>query len=98
MKIYDEDEAVDFIRNSISNKDVSDNNILKIIDAIFDFYDDNGELDIDFDENSSEIEDPDLDIETIIAAVAKSVKGIDMTDNIIREIIEAELAYEDSLL
>lgn len=96
MKIYDEDEAVAFIRNHISDKSVSDEDILDVIDSIFNYYDENGDLDLDFDEDLDD--EPDSDIEAIISAVSVSLCDSNLSPQVIREIVGVELDYEDSLL
>lgn len=96
MKIYDEDEAVAFIKNAISDKSVSSDDILEVIDAIFDFYDENGDLDLDFDDE--DLTDDENTTDSLVASVTEALADSRMSANLVREIIKAELAYEDSLL
>lgn len=96
MKIYDEDEAVAFIQNAISEKNVSSDDILEVIDAIFDFYDENGDLDLDFD--NEDLTDDENTTDSLVASVTEALADSRMSANLVREIIKAELAYEDSLL
>lgn len=51
MTIFDEDNAIAFIRAQIGNEISSlydDDEILNVIDIIWDFYESNGMLEIDF--------------------------------------------------
>ena len=48
MKEYNEDDAIRHMRASVDGADAyDDDQILNLIDIIFDYYDDNGGLDID---------------------------------------------------
>ena len=49
MKLYDEKEAVAYVRSRCGCVGMSDDDILIVIDAIFDYYDENGDLDLDLD-------------------------------------------------
>ena len=42
MKFFDEKEAIAFIKSKTDTTDLSDDNLLEIIDAIFDYYDETG--------------------------------------------------------
>ena len=98
MEIFDEDKAVEFIKSALPadgipvDKYTSDD-ILEVIDIIWDYYEDNGFLDLDLAESDS----PDADIQVIISHVEKMIKKdkntkIQVAD--IPSIVRAELAYE----
>lgn len=91
--IFDENEAIEFIKSKVDCSGLSNDDILDIIDTIFDFYDENGELDLDFDDDN---DDADADAETIAAYVSE--KFADLDAGLIAEVVKAELDYEDSLL
>ncbi len=98
MNIYDEQEAVDFIKSHISDtlgKRCDDDTILEIIDIIFDYYEDNGLLELDIDDDEA-----DGDVDAIIM-YAKKLIGKDnrlgLSDGEIAEIVKAEIDYELSL-
>lgn len=93
MKLYDEKEAVDFIKQQVANSGLSEDKIFEIIDAIYDFYDDNGELDLDFDDDDLDAED---ESDEIISYVSAAFDDID--SELIAKIVKAELDYETSLL
>lgn len=97
MKIFDEKEAVAFIKAAIAPERLSDEDILDIIDVIFDYYDDNGDLDLDFDEYEEE-DGSDDDLGAITAYARGALCNTDIPAALISKVIEAELAYENSLL
>lgn len=97
--VFDEDKALVFIRQyvgeKISNK-YSDDDILEIIDLIWDYYENKGFLSLDLDETEEEI----LDADELIAYVKKELANdediiIDPAD--VGVIVKAELEYEESL-
>lgn len=95
MKEYDEDEAVRLMSEAAKPHTVSDEDIYQILDLIFDYYDENGELDIDADDDS------DTDVDDMVDYIAKYLKGkseTDLSKNLIKSLVQAEMAYEESLL
>ena len=81
---FSEDAAVKFIRERLSDDD-----ILDIVDAAYDYYDDNGLLDLsDF--------DSDVDERKMASAIIEST-GCGLTESEVLEIIGLENLYEDSL-
>lgn len=92
MKLYDEKEAVAFIRQRIANADEAV--ILDVIDAIYDYYDETDGLEIDFDEDDNS-DDTD-DVAAICTYAVDAVKNADPA--LIESIIRAELDYQQSLL
>lgn len=95
-KIYDEDNAVKLIRNYISEScDINDDDILFIIDCIWDYYDDNGLLDM-----SNTDEEDNIDFENMLEYIKKCIIKdglIKINDQDLRCIIKGELDYEESL-
>ncbi|MDE6298461.1 MAG: hypothetical protein K2M10_02260 [Muribaculaceae bacterium] len=97
--VYDEDKAIKFIREelpqNISEK-YSDDEILFIIDTIWDFYEKEGMLTINLDVVEEEESDP----KKLIDYVKKEIKRdnqlmMDPAD--IPLIVKAELDYEESI-
>lgn len=94
MMEYDENDAIEFIVKKIGIE-IEEDEILNIIDIIWDYYEDNGMLDISMDNDEDE-----SDITTLIAHVVKIVskdKSSNLEKEVIAQIVEAELAYEESL-
>lgn len=97
--VFDEDKAIEFIRNFVGEKvssQYSDDEILYIIDTIWDYYERNGYLSL-----SAEITDEEiLDEDKLIAYVKKELandKEIIMDSADVAKIVKAELEYEESL-
>lgn len=98
MKEFDEKDAIKAMRAAISNENSAlydDDELLNVIDIIWDWYDDQGLLDID-----AEADDEDVNTDTLIKHVGKMLSK-DSDSPIKRENIEplvsAELRYEQSL-
>lgn len=97
--VYDEEKAIKFIRKELPqsiNEKYSDDEILLIIDTIWDFYEKEGLLTINLDIVEEEESDP----QKLIEYVKKEIKRdhqliMDPAD--IPLIIKAELDYEESL-
>lgn len=98
-QIYDEDKAVELINKALTEQGratYNNDEILNIIDMIWDFYEENGMLDVD-DETDDE-EDIAAELADYIARMLKKDKEstIELAD--IATIVNAELDYEDSLI
>ncbi|MDE5594866.1 MAG: hypothetical protein K2I89_04760 [Muribaculaceae bacterium] len=93
MKNYDEKEAIAFIKSATNCVSLTDDDILNIIDAIFDYYDENGELEVDFDEDS---DDDEVNPEDIAAYLTEEFPELD--EGLAERIVRAEIGYENSLL
>lgn len=95
MKEYDEDEAIAMMGKSLGADAPSEEDIYQVLDLIFDYYDENGELDIDADA------DEDTDIDEMVSYIARYLKGKSsavLSPAQIKALVLAEIAYEDSLL
>lgn len=95
---YNEDDAVKFIRARLPKDSVSrfdDDEILNVIDIIFDYYDDNGFLDLSIEDGPDE-----LDVEDLLRYVKRMVSkdsASPLTMDETEAIVKAELDYEDSI-
>ena len=98
MKEFDEKEAINAMRTVLSDESsdlYDDDELLNVIDIIWDWYDDQGLLDID-----TEADDEDINTDALIKHVGKMLAK-DSDSPIRREDVEplvmAELRYEQSL-
>ena len=97
--VFDEDKALAFIREAVGQKiseKYTDDDILFIIDTIWDYYENKGFLSLDMDETEEEI----LDSDDLINYVKKEVAADDeimMDPADISLVVKAELEYEESL-
>lgn len=97
--VFDEDKALEFIRNSIGAKiseKYSDDEILFIIDTIWDYYENHGFLSLDMDETEEEILDSD-DLTNYVKKEVANEEELMMDPSDIALIVKAELEYEESL-
>lgn len=98
MKEFDEKEAIKTMRAVLSAESSAlydDDELLNVIDIIWDWYDDQGLLDID-----AEADDEDVNTDALIKHVGKMLAK-DSDSPVKREDVEplvmAELRYEQSL-
>ena len=98
-KEYDENEAIKFINNYLP-QDIkgkyTDDDILIVIDTIFDYYESKGFFDIDGADDAEE----DLQVHDLIGYVKNQLlrdrdNSIDMDD--VMPLVLGELEYEESL-
>ena len=73
--------------------------VYEVLDLIFDYYEDNGDLEIDFDDE--DISDDGTDIAGMVKYIskilAKRPASVNFTNAEIEAIVKAEIAYEESL-
>lgn len=97
--VFDEEQAVRFIRQAIGQKisdKYSDDEILFVIDTIWDYYENNGFLSLDMEETEEEILDSDALVDYVKKEVANEEELV-MDPSDIGLIVKAELEYEESL-
>lgn len=96
---FDEDNAVKFIRAELP-KDVNDkyvdDEILNIVDIIWDYYETKGFLSLNLDETEEEVLDVD-DLTKYVKKEVKNDKDLIMDPKDVELIVKAELDYEESL-
>lgn len=97
MKDYDETEAIAAMLAVLRPDRRDEDAVYEILDLIYDYYEDNGDLDITLDDDEAE-----TDIEAMVAAIAKQLRRRPASTNFdndeIKAMIEAETAYQESLL
>ncbi|MDE7180874.1 MAG: hypothetical protein K2N88_06725 [Muribaculaceae bacterium] len=96
---FDEDDAIKFIRATLTpekNSQISDDEILYVIDCIWDWYEKNGYLKID----ANITDEEEIDVDKLVAYVQKELKRAGETLLVpedLKPIILAELQYEESI-
>ncbi len=96
MEVFDEEKAVKFILESLGEhaSRYDEDDILDVIDIIWDYYEDHGFLDISMDSDDQELA-PEKDI--LVAHVTKMIKrdrGSKIQPDDIFYIVTSELEYE----
>lgn len=96
---YDEDRAIEFIRNFVGetvSEQYTDDEILYVIDVIWDYYERKGFTSL----SAKATENEELDEEDLVAYVKKELaqdNEILMDPDDLSKIIKGELDYEESL-
>ena len=95
--VYDDQDAVKFIQNSLPQElkeTFSDDDIVYITDVIYEFYESQGLLDDDVEDDVAEV-----DLEDILEYVMKNAKrdGFEFEPEAVRWVIDGEFDYEESL-
>lgn len=95
-KEFNEDCAISYIRNNaVTSRKYDGDDILNVIDIIWDYYEDHGMLSLDFGEDGPD--DDTLDRGDLVAHVSKMLakdKGNRVAQQDVAPIVDAELAYE----
>ena len=97
---YDENIAIKQIRKALSensNKLYDDDEILNIIDMIWDFYDENGMLDIDIEEGEDDSEAIYSELCDYVTHMLKKDKQAKVNPQDVPAMVKAEIDYELSL-
>lgn len=92
---FDEQDAIKYIKEA-TGLAYDDDQLLNVIDIIWDWYEDHDLLDINFDED----DDVPVDAEALTAHVAKMLRkdrGSVIDAEHVAAIVAAELAYENTL-
>lgn len=96
---YDEDDAIKFIRETLPatvSQQYTDDEILYVIDIIWEWYEKNGYLKID----AGVTEEEEMDVDKLTAYVAKEIRKdgeVIMDSKDIDMIVRGELQYEESI-
>ena len=96
MKEFDETEAVELI-NSRLKKEYPADEILNIIDMIWDYYEANGMLEIDYEEDALDEEDIEAQLTEYVSKMLSRDKEAHVNPADVAAIVKAELEYEESL-
>lgn len=95
--LYDDDDAVKFIRKSLDAdmaSELSDDDIYYVVDLIYDFYESKGFMD---EADDAEIAIADDEIIEYAVANAKKDKLCKLTPEQIEAVIDGELSYCESI-
>ncbi len=96
---FDEQKAIDYIRQQLpanSAEEFDDDEILNVIDIMYDYYEENGMCDI----NADDSDEAELDVDDLMDYVKKVIakdKNSPLKISDVETIVNAELDYEDSL-
>ncbi len=97
MKEFDEKVVISCLRGAVPRENAAlydDDELLNVVDIIWDWYEDNGFLDIDGEE------DADPSMEELVKHVEKMIakdSGSPIKKEDVAALVAAELAYESSL-
>ncbi len=94
MKEFDESEAIALMLANVPEEKRDEDAACEVLDLIYDYYEENGDLDIDAD-------DDDADTGEIVAYVSRMLSrnpaAVVFTDAELQAMVEAEIEYENSL-
>lgn len=100
MGEFDEAEAIAAMRGVLTETEqsaYSDDELLNLVDIIWDFYEQNGMLDIDIDD---EDDDDDFlpDLIDYACRMIKKDKSAKLSIDSVERLVMAEIAYEENLI
>lgn len=97
MKEYDEIEAVNLMMAALPESVRDTDSVCEVLDLIYDYYDDNGDLEIDLDDDDDNEDIAEM-VDYIARMMAKNPPAMAFTDAEIAAMVKAEIEYENSLL
>lgn len=97
---FDETAAVKFINDRLPEGVAAypDDEILNVIDMIWDFYESNGMLEIDVTDEDDFADDVEMDLIDYVSKMVRRDKDAHVAIEHIPAIVRAELQYENSIL
>ena len=100
---FDEQAAIDYIRTRMADAaldKVSDDEILNLIDVVWDYYEDHGLLEVSIEDDADDEADIDDMVKYVRKVISKDKKSPltpDMVDKMVRLEVEYEESIEDEL-
>jgi len=101
MKEFDENDAILAMRNAIpqaESEKFDDDEFLNLIDIIWDFYEQNGLLDIEADDETDDDEAMMSDLVDYAVRMLRKDRNATLDIALVEPLVKAEIDYEDSLL
>lgn len=98
---FDENKVVEYINGSLvaaGRAAYDSDEILNVVDMIWDFYEENGMLDVDLEEDDDPEEDVEQDLVDYVCRMLRKDKAACVLAEDVPLIVKAEIEYEDSLL
>lgn len=93
---FDEYDAIEYMRDAMCDGvDYDDDELLNVIDMIYDYYEANGLLDIDVDSDEPDVDPADI-VDYVKRMLAKD-KGASVKPSDVSSLVRAYLSYENSL-
>lgn len=97
---FDENIAIKALRDALpeERRDLyDDDELLNIIDMIWDYYEENGMLEIDLDDEDDDDEDIHSDLCDYVVRMLRKDKGAKVMPEDVPALVAAELEYENSI-
>lgn len=94
--MFEEKDALAYMRTTLGSEIAdlySDDDLLNVVDAIWDYYEENGLLDLDVDDDDEPI--PVDELYDYVKRMMRKDKGCIIKPEHIETIVDAELAYEE---
>ena len=100
MKEFDENNAIKQMRSALPADVASiydDDELFNVLDMIWEYYEENGMLEIDMEDDDDADEDIVGDLTDYVTRMLRKDKGAKLDPQYVRALVEAELDYESSL-
>lgn len=97
---YDEGDSIEFIQNYMPDRFkelLSSDDIIYLVDFIYEYYENKGYLNNDTEEEEIEIEVDEEELINYVFSHAKSANINDLTTEVVEAVMNAELSYCESL-
>ncbi len=98
MKEYDENKATAAMLAALADNRRDEDAVCEVLDLIYDYYEENGDLDINIDDD----DDSETDIAGMVSFISRQLRrhpaSVDFSAEEIEAMVRAEIAYEECLL
>lgn len=98
---FDENKVVDYIKERLAaagRPEYDSDEILNVVDMIWDFYEENGLLDVDLEDDDTDDDDIEPELVDYVCRMLRKDKEAKVLPEDVPLIVGAEIEYEDSLL
>lgn len=94
---FDENDAIKYIRDHAPVGQYDDDELLNVIDMIYDFYESNGMLDIDLNDDDDDDDVSEEEIVGYVVRMLKKDKEAKLAADDVPAVVSAYLEYETTL-
>lgn len=100
MKEFDESDAIKAMSAVLAPERADEDAVFEVLDLIFEYYDEEGLTDISLDDEDNDDIDPDVEAVTdyVMKQLRRHRASVDFTVDEVKAMVEAEMAYEETLL
>lgn len=100
MKEFDEDAAAAAMKAAIAPAECTADDALEVLDIVYDYYEEHGDLDVSLDDDDDEEQDADIAaiVEFVVKQLRRRPARVRFDAAHVEAMVRAEIGYEESLM